>query len=253
VSGWGAVLAVRCDTDGPCDVANCIVVGHIKLDEFDVTRGRTVQFRGNTFVSPYTNTFFHALHPTDTPPDQVRSLPGKRLEVALTENLIASTNGVYCLGQKEECKPRFDAGGMEAWLPRRVKWNDRRNVYQPVKSYIAGRILMPGDKRDLKLPLSCGSDFADWNRFWGLKDTGSSEGDVRFLGGDLHARALAAAAQLTPEDFRLRPDSAGHRAGPDGKDLGADVDLVGPGVAYERWKRTPEYQQWLKETGQMKK
>ena len=40
---------------------------------------------------------------------------------------------------------------------------------------------------------------------------------------------------------------------PDGKDLGADVDLVGPGAAYERWKKTLEYQQWLKDTGQVKK
>ena len=39
----------------------------------------------------------------------------------------------------------------------------------------------------------------------------------------------------------------------DGKDLGADVDLVGPGAAYERWKRTPDYQEWLKDTGQVKK
>jgi hypothetical protein len=57
--------------------------------------------------------------------------------------------------------------------------------------------------------------------------------------------------KIIPNDFRLRPDSAGYRAGPDGKDLGADVDLVGPGEAYERWKKTPEYQEWLKETGQM--
>jgi len=54
----------------------------------------------------------------------------------------------------------------------------------------------------------------------------------------------------TPEHFRLGPDSAGYRAGPYGKDL-ADVDLVGPGEAYERWKKTPEYQQWLEETGQL--
>ena len=57
---------------------------------------------------------------------------------------------------------------------------------------------------------------------------------------------------ITPDDFRLRADSAGYRAGKDGKDLGADVDLVGPGPAYERWKKTPEYQQWLKDTKQMK-
>jgi hypothetical protein len=38
-----------------------------------------------------------------------------------------------------------------------------------------------------------------------------------------------------PEESDQRPDSAGYRAG---KDLGADVALVGPGKAYERWKKT---------------
>jgi hypothetical protein len=31
------------------------------------------------------------------------------------------------------------------------------------------------------------------------------------------------------------------------------VDLVGPGTAYERWKQTTEYEQWLEETGQADK
>jgi hypothetical protein len=57
--------------------------------------------------------------------------------------------------------------------------------------------------------------------------------------------------QVTPEDFRLASGSPGKGAGEDGKDLGADVDLVGPGPAYERWKLTPEYQQWLQDTGQI--
>ena len=29
-------------------------------------------------------------------------------------------------------------------------------------------------------------------------------------------------------------------------------NLVGPGAAYQRWKGTPEPQQWLRETGQVK-
>jgi hypothetical protein len=53
---------------------------------------------------------------------------------------------------------------------------------------------------------------------------------------------------LTPEDFRQRPDSFAYQAGSKGKDLGADVALVGPGKAYERWKQTPAYNEWLKET-----
>ena len=51
---------------------------------------------------------------------------------------------------------------------------------------------------------------------------------------------------LTPADFRLDKGSPGQGAGPGGKDLGADVDLVGPGAAYEKWKQTPEYQEWRK-------
>jgi hypothetical protein len=58
--------------------------------------------------------------------------------------------------------------------------------------------------------------------------------------------------EVTADDFRLRPDSAGYQVGKDGKDLGADMDLVGPGAAFDRWMKTPEYQQWLKDTGQKK-
>jgi hypothetical protein len=31
------------------------------------------------------------------------------------------------------------------------------------------------------------------------------------------------------------------------------VDLLCPGTAYERWKQTPDYQEWLEETGQAEK
>jgi hypothetical protein len=79
-----------------------------------------------------------------------------------------------------------------------------------------------------------------------LENTGTTEGIIRFQGGDLHAKSRANPDSLTADDFRLRPDSAGYQAGPDDKDLGANIDLVGPGEAYERWKETPEYQQWQK-------
>jgi hypothetical protein len=93
----------------------------------------------------------------------------------------------------------------------------------------------------------------EWDRFWGSDHTGAQEGQVRYQGGNLLARLAREPEKLGPEDFRLRPDSAGYRAGDDGKDLGADIDLVGPGPAYDRWQKTPAYQQWLQDTGQMKK
>ena len=95
-------------------------------------------------------------------------------------------------------------------------------------------------------------DLEGWKQFWSSPESGSVEGRVRYQGGDLLARLADEPEKLTAGDFRLRPDSAGYRAGPDGKDLGADVDLVGPGLAYERWKKTPDYEQWLVETAQKK-
>ena len=83
----------------------------------------------------------------------------------------------------------------------------------------------------------------EWKQFWGARRRPIRWKAASDFKAATFSPGLAADLdQLTPEDFRLRPDSAGYRAGKDGKDLGADVDLVGPGPAYERWKKTPEYQ-----------
>src|SRR5262249_14951401 len=102
-------------------------------------------------------------------------------------------------------------------------------------------------------PVSGVNDLATWQRFWGSPESGSIEGEIRFVGGDPAGRPVGGGGQPAPGDLRPLAGGAGYPAGKDGKDLGADVDLVGPGPAYERWKKTPEYQQWLKETGQLTK
>jgi hypothetical protein len=127
-----------------------------------------------------------------------------------------------------------------------MRWQEDSNLYLASDLFL--RMTAPGGAA---LEFEIGADLAAWNRFWGLENTGSTQGLIRFQGGDLHTKGLSNPEKLTPEDFRLRPDSAGYRAGPDGKDLGADVDLVGPGEAYERWKQTPEYEQWQKETQEL--
>jgi hypothetical protein len=131
-----------------------------------------------------------------------------------------------------------------------LDWRDRGNLYAPGASLLLWNEPPKGVSRQIG-PES----LADWKRLWASGDGDAVEGRVKYQGGDLLAKLRAEPEKLTPEDFRLRPDSAGYQAGKDGKDgkdLGADVDLVGPGPAYERWKKTPEYQQWLKETGQNK-
>jgi hypothetical protein len=135
----------------------------------------------------------------------------------------------------------------EAALLRLLEWRGERNLFgdgsTSVKWFVDLKQQPPRGPKSLE----------DWKQFWGAAEADSLEGRPRFQGGNLASATGAALDQLTPDDFRLRPDSAGYRAGKDGKDLGADMDLVGPGEPYERWKQTPEYQQWLKDTGQVKK
>jgi hypothetical protein len=126
-----------------------------------------------------------------------------------------------------------------------LRWQEDSNLY------LASDLFLRMTGPDVGKAVFEIADLAGWHGFWGLENTGSTEGVIRFQGGNLLARAKSHPEQLTPEDFRLRPDSAGYRAGPDGKDLGADVDLVGPGEAYERWKKTPEYQEWDRQTREL--
>jgi serine/threonine protein kinase len=129
----------------------------------------------------------------------------------------------------------------EARVKGLLGWHDRDNLYA-VSSFIAWHNRPPHGPKTL----------TEWKKFWGKPDADAREGQWRYVGGNLAARLASAPHKLTPDDFRLRPDSAGYQAGKDRKDLGADVDLVGPGAAYEKWKKTPEYQQWLKDTGQIR-
>src|SRR5262249_26816548 len=140
-------------------------------------------------------------------------------------------------------------GEAEKRLTRLVSWQGDRNVYTTNGPFLKLSLAKPW--RDMPNPKLPGG-LAGWKKVWTSAETGSVDGSVRFHGGNLLDRLQMDPEKVTPQDYRLRPDSAGYRAGKDGKDLGADVDLVGPGAAYERWKKTPEYQQWLKDSGQAK-
>ncbi|HEX5105016.1 MAG TPA: hypothetical protein VFV87_14450 [Pirellulaceae bacterium] len=149
----------------------------------------------------------------------------------------------------------FSGQACERVLRQVVTWRENGNLYSSSDgSELLRLFLEPGNapprqRLALETPLN---DLPQWKNFWALESLNSLRGEAKFQGGSLVAKAKFDPEALTPDLFRLRPDSPGYRAGSDGKDLGADVDLVGPGAAYERWKRTPEYKQWLKETRQVK-
>jgi hypothetical protein len=131
-------------------------------------------------------------------------------------------------------------------LLRVMTWREQRNLYCNDLTFLTIR-------QKKKNPRNPNLDFtdepmpgchtlADWKRTWKAGDSGSTQGVIRYQADDMFDKMVS--TRITPADFRLRRDSAGYRASKDGKDLGADVELVGPGPAYERWKKTPEYQEW---------
>jgi hypothetical protein len=123
-------------------------------------------------------------------------------------------------------------------LIRKVRWNGRQNIFPANHPLIA----LEGEG------IKGSSGLDTWNRLWEQPEEGSRAATAKLKGGT--GPHQSAAARET-DYWRLLPDSPGHRADKSGRDLGADVDLVGPGPAYKRWKKTPEYQNWLEETGQV--
>jgi hypothetical protein len=148
-------------------------------------------------------------------------------------------DAAYGFSLDNERRPRT-AKEMQAAYRKSVVWHEQGNVYAEGKGlFIVG-------SKSVKLTVTL-TDLAQWQEFWEVKETGSRQGRIRYKGGDLGGKLAGAPDTITPDDFRLEAGSAGFRAGPGGRDIGADVDLVGPGPAYERWKATPAYQQWLKD------
>jgi serine/threonine protein kinase len=223
-------------------VDNCVATESAQITFWTVgAKESPVRLSRNTWRTEMAPFWFQTWNP-DRPDDTVKP-PDEGVKVLRVE---ASAN-------------IFDGGSVFDWhcgpnrvfpesvLPKLVSWKGEGNVFAgrgPLIDVQRGKLSPEPAKGTKTLP--------DWRRFWGTPEVRSIRGVVRYRGGDPLSRVRLAPEQLTPEDFRLRPDSAGYRAGKDGKDLGADVDLVGPGKAYERWKKTPQYRQWLKETGQLR-
>ncbi len=184
--------------------------------------------------------------PTDPPPNE----PGRLCFLQAAD----SPKHLGRLGHFEVLE-LIGRGGMgivlaahDSRLNRRVAikvlspWRDHRNLFWPRGAPLA--ILQSG----AELRGVPAKDIADWRRLWNSSDEDALEGQILYQGGDLHDRGKTSPDHLQPADFRLRPDSAGYRAGSDGRSLGADAHLVGPGEAYQRWKKMAAYQQWLEET-----
>jgi len=171
-----------------------------------------------------------------------RTVPA--LHVEATGNVFHT---YHALEFQQQAKTPLLPGEAEPYLRRMLDWQGERNLYAVSGPFL--KLTRAAPWLDLP-PAEITAGLAGGEELWGSAEAGSIEGRVRYLGGEPLAKIETALEKLAPDDFRLRADSAGYRAGKEGEDLGADVNLVGPGAAYEKWKKTPEYQEWLKNTGQ---
>lgn len=210
----------------------------------DATDDVSIQIRRSTFASKSAPLALSLNCAKPAGMDGPKAMKPLRLEVSRS---VFDSSGILAFGQlqgftkKAGVLPPAEA---DAMLLRLIEWRGEWNLFaagsNSVHWYVNFMAQPPRGPKGLD----------EWKKFSGSREADSRDGRARFHGGSLLARAKL--EQLTPDDFRLRPDSAGYRDGPGGKDLGADVDLVGPGEAYERWKKTPDYRQWLKDTNPVK-
>jgi len=172
---------------------------------------------------------------------------GPPIRLEAYENILEGQDGILDVrqwnGSLVAGKPR-PTNEIEQLLPRLVAWRAERNLYHPSNGFLSHSSV-----EELPQPSPRIKSLEDWRRLWGSPDSAAVQGRPSYQGGNLFARSSHAPEKLSSSDFRLSPDRIGYRAGKEARDLGADVDLVGPGKAYERWKKSPEYAQWLKDTG----
>jgi serine/threonine protein kinase len=232
--------------EGRFDLANCVLLArygglNFNFGSADVRR-LDIRLERNTFVANVPIAFVVHIIPQ-------LSDDGARRLITLTasDNILYGQSTISQLHQSAillKSREALPISEISALLPRMVKWKGRANLYQKKDGFLGTyRQGLPDDYAIQSL--------ADWTRFWGNAETDSISGRVRFRGGDLLARLVDDPSTFTLEDYRLLPNSPGHHGGEGGRDLGADIDLVGPGLAYERWKTTTEYQEWSRTSAQM--
>jgi hypothetical protein len=208
-------------------VDNCVFAG-TEFNAYEFQDRRPVGFyrvTRNTILAE--NPFgFHQFGMIPEPDNQPTAAASVRWQSS--ENVVHATLSVLSFGFHHESLKEKTGKEKEALLRRLMAWEEQNNIYQAETPFLG--IIYSG-KQSL-------AGLRDWEQFWGLKATGSTQGRIRYKGGDIWARMKANPEKLVPADFRLHSDSAGKGARKDGKDLGADVDLVGAGEAYKRWKQT---------------
>ena len=229
-------------------LANCTHGGgHYVLSLYP--QGRTDQaslaLLRNTLVSKGVVIYYHRSRVDAADPGR------KPIEIQLADNVLDRQQSNLEFQQTREFlrnNPALPLAEAEDVLKRLIHWREQRNLRSVNRHFLDLSVQKVDGVHPTPAPSVKTVD--DWQKFWQSADIDPREGKVQYQTTNLLEKLARVPEQrVTAEDFRLADDSPGKGGGDGGKDLGADVDVVGPGPAYERWKKTPAYQQWLRATG----
>lgn len=236
VFNGGHAFSWHAPEGGRLVMENCLQTGrsgvHVHFDKPDLKRVQ-IGLRRNTFVGMESIKLF--LH--ENPEEPQEGSDAKPLQVATESNVFDTADSLFKVTVDDRLSS-LRASRDSAVIRKLVEWNDRQNLYA-VKQFYLDCWGWQAARR-----------YENWNEFWAIDPAESVEGPVRFQGEDVHSRIGPAPESLRPQEFRLVP--AGPREGSitSGPVPGIDADLVGPGEPFERWKKSTEYQKWLRMSGQ---
>src|SRR5262249_11429 len=181
---------------------NCLALGcdGVNLAAPNAPHDFSILFKHNTFVAGVPL----VAHWTPTAAANKR----KPIPVEAVGNIFDGTGSLLLVLGSHEKEAAPEPKELLALLPKLLAWRDRGNLYAPRSSSFVGH-----NYRDAAPPGP--QSLADWKKFWGTADMDASEGVVRYQGGNLRTKLAQSSDKITPDDFRLRPDSAGYRAGKD--------------------------------------
>src|SRR5262249_30880722 len=143
-----------------------------------------IELTRNTFVVKVPIGLFLDTLPAPLPPGT--EAPAKPIRLTASGNLLDGHRAVMEVFQSAELLSRagpLDASNAQALLGCLVAWSEQHNVSPEAVSLLGFHVLGSG----IPLPLPAGKSLADWNRFWGVRDTAGVRGEIRYRCGDLRA------------------------------------------------------------------
>jgi serine/threonine protein kinase len=156
---------------------------------------------------------------------------GKAIHYTVRDNLLWG-RGLLGVQSWSKLNP-FRVDVFEAWHRRRVAWKQDNNL-----CFFRGYLSLGDEPPAAPDQAKQWKTLDDWRDFWNMDGDRTIEGFAHFAGGDLGEKRWAevGAKLLLPANFGLSEDSLGKAAGGNGKDVGVDVEQLGPGKAYEAWR-----------------